>query len=152
MKKFNDILKENNEGEFDNKIAVELIVKEYDFIRNRLFPYLQKTMNTIEPDLVTERFSDISQLSTIIKENGDNHLKYLGIYFEISLDDLFNKGIDLGRYFTTLREKVSEGFILKDDSVKKGRSTNHFYIQIDYYKFKQSPLYKSIKSIEKFNL
>ena len=152
MKKFNDILNENLEGEYNNAIAVDLIVKEYDLIRNFLCKYIIGILNKDDVELVTKAV-DISQLSTILyNKEGDPYLKYLGIYISIDLNAMFDLRIDVVDYFTSKKDILKESFSLKDDALRKGRSTHDFYIQIDYDKFLKSDLFKSLKGINKFNL
>ena len=54
--------------------------------------------------------------------------------------------------FVSKKDILKESFSLKDDALRKGRSTNDFYVQIDYDKFLKSDLYKSLKGMNKFNL
>lgn len=151
MKKFNDIINENLEGEYDNAIAVDLIVKNYDHIRNFLCKYIQDILNKDKAELVT-KVVDISQLSTILYDKGEPYLKYLGIYISIDLNAMFDLKIDVVDYFVSKKDILKDSFSLKDDALRKGRSTNDFYIQIDYDKFLKSDLYKSLKGMNKFNL
>jgi len=152
MKKFNDILNENAEGEVDNTVAVSLIVKDFDFLHKFLFKYLQEKADEVAIRMVSN-FSDFSFTSTILYDsNKEPYLKYLGVTFKVSLFHLFAKETDVSIYFTELRSKFSESFKLKGNAIYKEKSTEDFRIQIDYEDFLKSDLYKSLKGIDKYNL
>jgi len=153
MKKFNEIINENNEGVLDNTLAVELIVKDFEFINKFLFPYIKKELNTVENIKLIYRIADNSFKSTILyDQNNEPYLKYFNINFNITLSKLSEADLDIGRYFTTLREVLSKSFKLKNDSILKGGGSEEFSVSIDYDLFLKSDLYKSMKGIDKFKL
>ena len=153
MRKFNDILNENNEGNIDNKISVELIVKDYDFIHNFLFEHIKKELNSVSKDDLIYEISDDSFNSTILYDSkNEPYLKYLNVTFAVSLNKLTQNKYDIGSYFTELREKISKSFKLKDNKIIKTGSIEQFSFSMDYDAFLKSDLYKSVKGIDKYKL
>lgn len=148
MKKFNDIVNENNAGTYDNKLAVEAIVKDYDFIRNTLLKFIKDNFNKVIEDAVDTMSDDSFNSSVLEMPNGDVKLKYLGVQFRIH-EAMISK-IDIVEYFTQLKESIN-GLILKDDAIMTSQGW-YLRMQIDYDALMQSPLYKSLGGIKKFNL
>jgi len=148
MKKFNEILNENNEGELNNSLAVDLIVKEHYYLKNTLFIIMKDAINK---DVETiESVSEDSFESTVIKDpNGNYSLKYLAIQFRI--DESVIKDLDLSRYFKSIKDNLNVYFKLRDDAIKTSAGW-YLRFAIDYADFKNSNYYKSTKGISKYKL
>jgi hypothetical protein len=150
MRKFNDILNEDYEGEFDNSKAVDAIVAEYDFIKKVLCGKIIRDCisKPVLKDTIVDTVSEDSFNSSVDK-NGE--LKYLGINFRIDEKALKEEGMDVGRYFTQVRECLSEIFKLKDDKITMHDGW-YMKFQLDYQLFKQSDFFRSLKGMDKYNL
>lgn len=153
MRKFNDILNEEYEGELNNEKAVELIAADFKFIKNVLLDkVVRDAMNKPIVKNGIDTIMEDSFSSTVYKDyDGSYKLKYLGVIFRIDDAVLKNEGLDVGTYFTEMRESLKEVFKLKDDKITLDNSW-YMKFQLDYQAFMTSDFFKSLKGMDKYNL
>lgn len=152
MKKFNEILNENNEGYYDHTAGVKLVVADYKLIKEEMFPLLEEVMNknTAGHKIIYDVTHWDEGTRLVKNSKGEPEIKYLRVQFSVNVDSLWNTELDIIDFFSNIKKNLSEIIKIKDNKIRQGKASQYFLFSFDYQDFKNSNYFKNNSKINRY--